>query len=117
MAETKVINLEVKDNSEKAAKGFKNLNKEIKNTESSVKDTEEASKELGSATDSITGGMLGKFKGLYTSVQTVVRGMNFLKLAIIGTGLGALLIAIVSIKQAFTSSEEGQNKFAKYLVL
>jgi hypothetical protein len=115
MAETKVINLEVKDNSEKAAKGFKNLNKEIKNTESSVKDTEEASKELGSATDSVTGGMLGKFKGLYTSVQTVVRGMNFLKLAIIGTGLGALLIAIVSIKQAFTSSEEGQNKFAKLL--
>ena len=115
MAETKVINLEVKDNSEKAAKGFKNLNKEIKNTESSVKDTESASKELGSATDSVTGGMLGKFKGLYTSVQTVVRGMNFLKLAIIGTGLGALLIAIVSIKQAFTSSEEGQNKFAKLL--
>ena len=115
MAETKVINLEVKDNSEKAAKGFKNLNKEIKNTESSVKDTESASKELGSATNSITGGMLGKFKGLYTSVQTVIRGMNFLKLAIIGTGLGALLIAIVSIKQAFTSSEEGQNKFAKLL--
>ena len=115
MAETKVINLEVKDNSEKAAKGFKNLNKEIKNTESSVKDTESASKELGSATNSITGGMLGKFKGLYTSVQTVIKGMNFLKLAIIGTGLGALLIAIVSIKQAFTSSEEGQNKFAKLL--
>ena len=115
MAETKVINLEVKDNSEEAAKGFKNLNKEIKKTENSVKDTEEASKELGSATDSITGGMLGKFKGLYTSVQTVIKGMNFLKLAIIGTGLGALLIAIVSIKQAFTSSEEGQNKFAKLL--
>jgi len=115
MAETKVINLEVKDNSEEAAKGFENLNKEIKKTENSVKDTEEASKELGSATDSITGGMLGKFKGLYTSVQTVIKGMNFLKLAIIGTGLGALLIAIVSIKQAFTSSEEGQNKFAKLL--
>ena len=35
--------------------------------------------------------------------------------AIIATGIGALIIAITSLTQAFTRSEEGQNKFAKIL--
>ena len=31
------------------------------------------------------------------------------------TGIGALVLAIVSLQQAFTRSEEGQNKFAKLM--
>ena len=52
------------------------------------------------------------FKGALTSVTT---GFKSLKVAIIATGIGALLIAVTALGQAFTRSEEGQNKFAKIL--
>lgn len=55
-----------------------------------------------------------------TEVQTVATatattGFKLLRLAIIGTGIGALIIAILAVKEAFTSSEEGQNKYAKLM--
>ena len=36
-------------------------------------------------------------------------GFKSLKVAIIGTGIGALLIAVTALGQAFTRSEEGQD--------
>ena len=48
-------------------------------------------------------------------LKVAVTGFKSLKVAIAATGLGLLLIALVSIKAAFTGSEEGQNKFAKIL--
>jgi hypothetical protein len=38
-----------------------------------------------------------------------------MRVAIIGTGIGALVIAVTSLATAFRSSEEGQNKFAKIM--
>ena len=38
-----------------------------------------------------------------------------MKVAIIGTGIGALLIALTSLSAAFTSSEKGQNKWNKIM--
>jgi hypothetical protein len=38
-----------------------------------------------------------------------------MKVAIIGTGIGALLIALTSLSAAFKSSEEGQNKWNKIM--
>jgi hypothetical protein len=115
MAVEKIVNIKVKDNADKSAKNFKNLNKEIKQTETTTKDTSKATEDVGRTTDTVTGGMVGKFKGLLTSVRGVISSFGLLKTAIIATGLGALLIAIVSIKQAFTSSEEGQNRWAKVM--
>jgi hypothetical protein len=106
MAVTKVINIQA--NTKEAQKNVEELNEELR-------DTTKASDEVGGAADKLTGGMIGKFKGLISSVGGVIKSFGLLKTAIIGTGLGALLIAIVSIKQAFTSSEEGQNKFAKLM--
>lgn len=115
MAETKIINLEVKDNSEETAKGFKKVADSIEDVNDGVKDTNKGVEEVGKTTDSITGGMVSKFKGLLGSVKSVISSFGLLKTAIIGTGIGALLIAILAVKQAFTSSEEGQNRYAKLL--
>lgn len=115
MAVEKIVNIKVKDNADKSAKNFKNLNEEVKRTETTTKDTSKATEDLGRTTDTVTGGMVGKFKGLLTSVRGVISSFGLLKTAIIATGLGALLVAIVSIKQAFTSSEEGQNRWAKVM--
>lgn len=115
MAETRTINLEVNDNSEETAKGFKKVADSIEDVNDGVKDTNKGVEEVGKTTDNITGGMVSKFKGLLGSVKSVISSFGLLKTAIIGTGIGALLIAILAVKQAFTSSEEGQNRYAKLL--
>ena len=106
MAEKVVVELEVK--SDKGVKGVKKLNKELN-------ETKKVSSELDGTLDVITGGKVSKFKKLWSTVKTGVKSFKSLRVAIIGTGIGALLIAVTSLSQAFTRSEEGQNKFAKIL--
>jgi hypothetical protein len=55
------------------------------------------------------------FTGMTKSIGNATKGLNLMKIAIIGTGIGALLIAITSLSAAFTSSEEGQNKWNKMM--
>ena len=113
MAIKKTIEIDV--NTSDAVKGVDNLNKSIKETNKDVSNVSESSKQLGNSLDSATGGAIGKFKGLTGAVKSAVTGFKSLKVAVAATGLGLLLIALVSIKKAFTSSEEGQNKFVKIL--
>ena len=106
MAKKIVIDIDVKSN--KGVKEVQNLNKEISKTNESV----------GAATNSLdkfSGGAVTKFKNFKGAVGSLTTGFKSLKVAIIGTGIGALLIGILALKTAFTSSEEGQNKFAKIL--
>ena len=113
MAEKVVVELEV--NSDKGVKDVQKLNKEISNTNKEIKETQDVSSQMGNTLDKATGGAITKFKGLKGALKTAVTGFKSLRVAIIGTGIGALLIAITSLGQAFTRSEEGQNKFAKIL--
>jgi len=113
MAEKVVVELEVK--SDKGVKDVQKLNKEISNTNKEIKETQDVSSQMGNTLDKATGGAITKFKGLKGALKTAVTGFKSLRVAVIGTGIGALLIAITSLGQAFTRSEEGQNKFAKIL--
>lgn len=106
MAEKIVIDLEVKSN--KGVKEVEKLNKELN-------ETKEVSSELGGTLDKVTGGAVSKFKNLRSGLTSTIGSFKSLRVAIIGTGIGALLIAVTSLSQAFTRSEEGQNKFAKIL--
>tara|TARA_Y100000385_G_scaffold264280_1_gene297517 strand:- start:198 stop:1958 length:1761 start_codon:yes stop_codon:yes gene_type:complete len=101
-----VVDLEVKSN--KGVKEVEKLNKELNNT----------NKELSGATDTLdkfTGGAVSKIKGFKGAIRGLTTGFKSLRVAIIATGIGALLIGILAVKTAFTSSEEGQNKFAKLM--
>ena len=101
-----VVDLEVRSN--KGVKDVKNLNKEISNTKTEAKGASDS-------LDKVSGGAIGKFNGLKGSIGGVVKGFKSLKFAIIASGIGALLLAVVAVGKAFTSSEEGQNKFAKIM--
>ena len=101
-----VVDLEVKSN--KGVKDVKNLNKEISNTKTEAKGASDS-------LDKVSGGAIGKFNGLKGSIGGVVKSFKSLKFAIIASGIGALLLAVVAVGKAFTSSEEGQNKFAKIM--
>lgn len=109
-----IIEIEVKG----TGKGIKKVDK-LKTSISKVKKetdkTKKSAKEMGSTLDKVSGGAVGRFKGMLASVKSLTGGFNILKIAIIGTGIGALLIAILAVKTAFTNTEEGQNKFAKLM--
>ena len=57
----------------------------------------------------------GRFNALKTNVLGVVKSFKNLRVAIIASGIGALVLAVVALGQAFTRSESGQNKFAKIM--
>ena len=100
--------------------GLKDLNQERKLANREMDESTESAAEyegvLGMI-DSKTGGLISGFKGMTTSVGGATKGFNLMKVAIIGTGIGALLIGILAVSKAFTSSEEGQNKFAKIMAV
>ena len=113
MATVKTVNIEV--NTKKGQKEVKDLEKSIEGVNKEVKEVSESSSELTGQLDNLTGGAISKFKGFRGTLKNVITSFKSLKVAIIGTGIGALLIAVVALGQAFTRSEEGQNKFQKIL--
>lgn len=108
-----VINLEAK--TDKAISEIEELKKEIKKTGKETDKTNDSVSELSSSLDKATGGAITGFKALTSSVKTAIKGFKSLRVIIAATGLGALLLVITSIQQAFVRSEEGQNKYAKIL--
>lgn len=94
----------------------------LKELQTGVKDvgttSKEASKDinaLGGAADKATGGAISGFNALKGTVGSAIRQFGVLRLAVAATGIGALVLAITAVGKAFTSSEEGQNKFAKIM--
>ena len=65
--------------------------------------------------DSKTGGIIGKMGKFTKVIGSATKGFNLLKVAIIGTGIGALLIAVTSLTAAFTSNEKGQKKLKRIM--
>ena len=104
--ETIVIDVQT----DKAVKNIDKLNDSVKETGKETKNTSED-------IDRVTGGAVTKFKGLTSTVGGVIKSFKSLRVAIIASGIGALVLAVVAVGQAFTRSEEGQNKFAKIMAI
>ena len=107
-----------KDALKNEKKGLKDVTKERKKANESLKEAEENAADYSGVLgviDSKTGGLISGFTGMTKSVGGATKGFNLMKVAIIGTGIGALLIALVALGSAFSSSEEGQNKWNKIM--
>ena len=113
MAVEKTINLNV--NTKGAQKNVNDLEKAVEGVNNEVKDTGASTAAMGNTVDKATGGAVSKFKAFKGGLTSVIASFKSLRVAILATGIGALLIAVTSLGQAFTRSEEGQNKFAKIL--
>ena len=113
MAIEKTIQINI--DSGNAKQDIQNINDEIKNIDNQTQSTSKGFGALGGQIDKVTGGAASKFGAFRKAVGGVAIGFKGLRVAIISAGIGALLIAITSITQAFKRSEEGQNKFAKLL--
>ena len=116
MATVKTINIEV--NTKKGQKEVEDLEKGIKDLDNTQKKNIKTNKDTSKGLESVggrVGALVVSFKLLKTQLKTSVAALKNLRVAIIATGIGALLIAVAALGQAFTRSEEGQNKFAKIL--
>ena len=89
--------------------------KEVDELNDSIKDTGKDAKSTQNSLNTITGGAVGRFNALKTNVLGAVKSFKSLRVAIIASGIGALVLAVVALGQAFTRSEAGQNKFAKLM--
>ena len=111
MAETYILNFEA--NTSKAVKSVDKLDDSIKDTSKNTQELESSMSGL----DQASGGMITKFKGLKQGLKNVITGFKSMRVAIIATGIGALVLAVGALGAAFTSTEEGQNKFNKIMLV
>jgi len=100
--------------------GLKDVTKDRKKANEELKEATKNQKDYSGVVgklDSLTGGAISGIKNMIKAVSGATKGFNLLKVAIIGTGIGALVIGIMAVVKAFKSSEEGQNKFRKLMGL
>lgn len=65
--------------------------------------------------DALLGGIPSKLQAGIKGLGGMTKGFKSMKVAIASTGIGLLVIALGSLAAAFSSSEEGQNKFNKLM--
>lgn len=98
------INIEV-DN-QKANADLEETNQELSVMQTNMEDVSETG-------DVLTGGLVTQFNNVKKTIGTAIKSLRTLKGVLIATGIGAFALAIGAVTAAFTSSEEGQNKFIK----
>ena len=108
-----VIEIDVRTKEGKAQ--LKELQSGVKDVGTTSKETSKEVGAIGNAADKATGGAISGFKALKGTVTGAIKQFGVLRLAVAATGIGALVLAITAVGKAFTSSEEGQNKFAKIM--
>ena len=113
MAIEKTIIIDV--DSKKATKGLKDVEKGVDGVNKEIKETGANTDAMTSQLDKFTGGAVSGFKSMLGGVKGLVTGFKSMRVAIISTGIGALIIGIVALTAAFKGSEEGQNKFNKIM--
>jgi len=121
MQKRSVLNKKIKETKaaiqeEKTA--LKQINSERKKNNKVIEDNTKATRDYSGVVgilDQQTGGLISGTKNLTGSLAGATKGFNLMRVAIIATGIGALVLGVVALGKAFTSSEEGQNKFAKIM--
>ena len=110
---TVIINVD----SKKASNGLKDVEKSIDGVNKEIKETGQNTEAMTGQLDKFTGGAVSGFKSMLGGVKGLVTGFKSMRVAIISTGIGALIIGIVALTAAFKGSEEGQNKFNKIMAV
>jgi hypothetical protein len=123
IAKTKVLikqeNLAIKNNKRQKAIATKQDRKLTQQLKAQAKAHNDVNKGLtksigGTAVlDRATGGLFSKVTGLTGGLRSATQGMKLFKVALIGTGVGAFVVALGSLITYFKSSEEGQNRLTK----
>lgn len=83
------------------------LEKAIEASEDAVKNLSKTNQTAVSQLDKFTGGMATSFVQAKAGITQLIKGLNLTKVAIIGTGIGALVVVIGSLVSYFTQTKRG----------
>jgi len=105
MAQDYEINVKVK--------GVGQVKTEVDGLTESMEEAGGASSEAFGKLDSLLGGVPSKLKGAVGGIKNLAMGFKSLRGAIISTGIGALVIALVSLSTFFTKTQRGAEMLEK----
>jgi len=108
-----VVTIQLKTDTGQAVKG-------IEKVDESIQSTNQAVGGLTNSLDKMTGGMITKFSNFGKSITGVARGiggtskaLKVLKVALVSTGIGAIVVAFGSLVTFLTSTQRGMDKVSK----
>ena len=88
-------------------------NQEIQETNQELQNTNSDLTEINDAADKATGGLVSGFNAAKGAVIGAVKSPRSFSAVLKATGIGLLVAGVAALAAAFTSNEEGQNKFIK----
>lgn len=91
-------------------KDFKKLNTEVSKTNKELSETGKTAKKTAKDTEGVgTSALSGikNFKVMGVSINSVSKSLKFLKISLIATGIGAILVAVGALAAAFLSTQAG----------
>lgn len=102
MAETRTINLEVKDNSEASAKDFQKLADNIEKLTDSISSLNKESEKTSESIEDIS----KSSKGAESGVRKIGKGIKGIGLAFKAAGIGLIISAFSLLKEVFTQNQK-----------
>jgi len=109
------VNIEMNVDTKKSEGKIKNVNKALDSTAKGANKAKNSTSGLGNSLNAATGGVAAKIKGIIIALRGAMLATIGWGTALKAVGIGLIITAIFGLKAAFTSSEEGQNKFAKIM--
>jgi len=113
MAVEKVIKLKVENG--EALLNIEEVNKALSETNKQTDSLNATMQNATEAIDKYTGGAASGFKAVISGVKSFLGSLKTMKGILIGTGLGALVVALGSLFTYFTQSSRGADQFAKIM--
>jgi len=98
-------------------KGLQDLTKQRKKANDQLKDSQKSARDYSGVVgllDQQTGGLISRTQGFTGALGAATKGSKLLRIALLAVPLIAIAAAIAGVAKAFTSSEEGQNKFRRF---
>jgi hypothetical protein len=102
MAETRTINLEVKDNAEASAKDFQKLADNIEKLTESISSLNKESEKTSESIEDIS----KSSKGAESGIRKIGRGIKGIGLAFKAAGVGLIITAFSLLKDVFTQNQK-----------
>jgi len=105
-----VVTVKIDADTGEAVKEIDNVKESVKGVSSETANASDSFSAFGDVADSVTGGLAGKLRGAKGAVGGLSTGFKGLRVAIISTGIGALVVLLGSLYAYLSSTEEGAKK-------
>ena len=120
MAQKAIIQVDIQEGAAKKdlkdlKQGIDKVNKAQVNQAKATKDAKQEMVTYGGAVDGVTGGAVTKFRALTLGIKAATTSTKAFRIALLATGLGAIVVVIGTLVANLQNSEAGFNRVNKLL--